>query len=121
MPVRHVQIYAIPAPQIAKANLEWNNVKNYVWLVLKPVVNAQILAEVWLLILQIQQKNVLKLAVYVPKPAVHVPKNVKSIQTLSLVKNVQKHAESAKKNVKSVRQNAKLLPPKEFLNQQAIV
>ena len=46
MPVRHVQIYAIPAPQIAKANPEWNNVKNYVWLVLKPVVNAQKYVEV---------------------------------------------------------------------------
>lgn len=88
---------------------------------LKHVVNVQQLAEVWMVILQNQPSNVLKPAVYVPKPAVHVPKNVKSIQTLSLVKNVQKHAESAKKNVKSVRQNAKLLPPKEFLNQQAIV
>jgi len=44
----------------------------------------------------------------VPKPAVHVPKNVKSIHTWSLVKNAQKNAESVKQNVKSVRQNAKL-------------
>ena len=112
MPVRHVQIYAIPAPQIAKVNPEWNNVKKYAWLVLKPVVNAQILAEVWLLILQIQQKNVLKLAVYVPKPAVHVLKNVKSIQTTSLVQNVQKLAENVKQNVRSVRKNAKLCSTK---------
>ena len=99
MPVRHVQIYAIPAPQIAKVNPEWNNVKNYAWLVLKPVVNAQMLAEVWLLILQNQQINVLKPAVLVPKPAVHVLKNVKSIQTMSLVQNVQKLAENVKLNV----------------------
>jgi len=97
--VRHVQIFAISAPQIAKANPEWNNVKNYAWLVLKPVVNAQMLAEVWLLILQNQQKNVLKPAVVVPKPAVHVLKNVKSIQTTSLVQNVQKLAENVKQNV----------------------
>ena len=99
MPVRHVQIFAIPAPQIAKANLEWNNVKNYAWLVLKPVVNAQMLAEVWLLILQNQQINVLKPAVHVPKPAVHVLKNVKRIQTTGLVQNVQKRAENVKQNV----------------------
>jgi ribosome recycling factor len=46
---------------------------------------------------------------HVPKPAVHVPKNVKSIWTLNLVKNAQKHAERVKMNVKSVRQNAKQL------------
>ena len=99
MPVRHVQIYAIPAPQIAKVNPVWNNVKNSAWLALKPVVNAQMLVKVCLLILQNQQKNVLKPAVCVPKPAVHVLKNAKSIQTMSLVQNVQKLAENVKLNV----------------------
>ena len=99
MPVRHVQIYAIPAPQIAKVNPEWKNVKSYAWLALKPVVNAQMLAKVWLLILQNQQKNVLKLAVLVPKPAMHVLKNVKSIQTTNLVENVRKLAENVKQSV----------------------
>ena len=96
MPVRHVQNYAIPAPQIAKENPAWNNVKNYAWLALKPVVNAQKLAEVWLLILQNQRINVLRPAVLVPKPAVHVLKNVKCILTTSLVENVQKLAENVK-------------------------
>ena len=92
MPVRHVQIFAISVSQIAKANPEWNNVKNYAWLVLKPVVNAQMLAEVWLLILQNQQINVLKPAVVVPKPAVHVLKNVKSINIWSIAEDVPKLA-----------------------------
>ena len=109
MPVRHVQNYAIPAPQIAKENPAWNYVKSYAWLVLKHVVSVPQHAEVWMLILQNQPINVLKPAGHVPKPAVHVPKNVKSIQTTSLVENVQKHAESVRQNVKSVRQNAKQL------------
>ena len=102
MPVRHVRNYAIPALQIAKENPAWNYVKSYAWLVLKHVVSVPQHAEVWMLILQNQPINVLKLAV-------HVPKNVKSIQTTSLVENVQKHAESVKQNVKSVKQNAKQL------------
>ena len=109
MPVRNVQNYAIPAPQIAKENPAWNYVKSYAWLVLKHVVSVPQYAEVWMLILQNQPINVLKPAEHVLKPAVHVPKNVKSIQTSSLVENVQKHAESVKQNVKSVRQNAKQL------------
>ena len=101
MPVRHVQKYATPAPQIAKENQAWNNVKSYAWLVLMHVTSVPQHAEVWIVILHNQPTNV-------PKPAVHVPKNVKSIHTWSLVKNAQKNAESVKQNVKSVRQNAKL-------------
>ena len=101
MPVRHVQKYATPAPQIAKENQEWNNVKSYAWLVLMHVISVPQHAEVWIVILHNQPTNV-------PKPAVHVPKNVKSIHTWSLVKNAPKNAESVKQNVKSVRQNAKL-------------
>ena len=51
MPVRHVQNYAIPAPQIAKENPVWNYVKSSAWLVLKHVVSVPQHAEVWMLIL----------------------------------------------------------------------
>ena len=101
MPVRHVQNYAIPALQIAKENQEWNNVKSYAWFVLMHVISVPQHAEVWIVILHNQPTNV-------PKPAVHVPKNVKSIHTWSHVKNAQKNAESVKQNAESVRQNAKL-------------
>ena len=108
MPVWHVPKHVTPAPQIAKENQAWNNVKSYAWLVLMHVTSVPQLAEVWRLILQNQPNNVLKPVVNVLKPAVHVPKNVKSIHTWSLVKNAEKNAESVKQNVKSVRQNAKL-------------
>ena len=96
MPVWHVQKYATPALQNAMENQVWKNVKSYAWLVLMHVISVPQHAEVWIVILQNQLTNV-------PKPAVHVPKSVKSIHTWSLVKNAQKNAESVKQNVESVR------------------
>ena len=58
MPVRHVQNYAIPAPQIAKENPTWNYVKSYAWLVLKHVVRVLKHAEVCIIILMNQPINV---------------------------------------------------------------
>ena len=58
MPVRHVQNYATPAPQIAKEKPAWKNVKSYAWLVLKHVVSVPQHAEVWIVILQNQPINV---------------------------------------------------------------
>ena len=101
MPVRHVQKYVPPAPQSAKENPAWKNVKNYVWLVQKHVENVLNYAKVWILILQNQLMNVLKPVENVKKLAESVQKNVKSIQKMKHAKNALKLAESVKPNVKS--------------------
>ena len=58
MPVRHVQNYATPAPQIAKEKPAWKNVKSYAWLVLKHVIRVLKHAEVCIIILMNQPINV---------------------------------------------------------------
>ncbi len=85
MPARHVQLHVTNAQSIVKEIPRWNNAKNYA----EPVL---VLAE------NVQMNAILKQRSNAPMPAVHVPKNVKSITT-KCVKN-------APKNAGNVRQNA---------------
>ncbi len=87
--VRPVQMNAQAVRNIVTENLAWNSAKNYAGHVQMPAANAQTNA-------------MHRLCRSVPMPAAGAQKNVKST-TMSIVRNAQKNAVSAKQNAERLR------------------